>query len=83
MLLDRVEDPETGYINEIFQVNISPQSYEEAFVKIFYSFLDIFKQRVAQIVGQGLFKKMPSYKQTKPTLQDPLQMSLIGFGGLN
>lgn len=34
-LLSRIESLETGYVNEMFQVNIPPERYEEAFVSIY------------------------------------------------
>eukprot|EP01017_Pseudomicrothorax_dubius_P032175 TRINITY_DN4183_c0_g1_i1.p1 TRINITY_DN4183_c0_g1~~TRINITY_DN4183_c0_g1_i1.p1 ORF type:complete len:503 (-),score=169.11 TRINITY_DN4183_c0_g1_i1:111-1619(-) len=78
-ILDRIDDPVTGEVNEAFKVNIPPERYAQAY-------------QVAEHLGQKLIDRYPFLPGTKPVSTDPLQaylnriwrpaLSIVGADGL-
>eukprot|EP01017_Pseudomicrothorax_dubius_P038257 TRINITY_DN5704_c0_g1_i1.p1 TRINITY_DN5704_c0_g1~~TRINITY_DN5704_c0_g1_i1.p1 ORF type:complete len:484 (+),score=120.17 TRINITY_DN5704_c0_g1_i1:1396-2847(+) len=62
-LLDRIENIETGYVNERFQVNIPPEKYKGTYA-------------AAEVLGKAIPEAFPFVAGAKPTTEDVFQMQI-------
>ncbi|CAD8049818.1 unnamed protein product [Paramecium sonneborni] len=79
LLLDRIDNPNTGEVVEDFQVNIPGERYLQA-------------QKAAEVLGKSTLTKFPFHGTTQPTTQDyfkaylnriwKAQLSVVGAEGL-